>query len=222
MGFLEGQAALQLWGIRLWLSFRCWENKDCEEKVAKCDKTGKSRGWNHSKFTDLFTLASATASGLDSPTGNAPGKSNHWRLSYGWERNNVCSQPPQAQQFPLTHKKRNATVVLPNSNVGKPPCLAENSPTLQAQKTHQAPVSLHLRGAAPGVWDFSSHLGLFPPIPTWLQAQPQGFDVRLFILRAARVVVCISPTGSEGSAASKNHTEAKYKQIPAKMHKMCC
>lgn len=61
----------------------------------------------------------------------------------------------------------------------------ENSPTLHALRTHQAPMSLHLRGAPTAVRDFSFHLGLFPPIPTWLQAQPQGFDVQpelLFVL----------------------------------------
>lgn len=76
MGFLEGQTVLQLWDFRSWLLFRCWKNKDCENKVDKCDKTAKSRGWNNSKFIDLFTPASATASSLDSPMGNAPGKFN--------------------------------------------------------------------------------------------------------------------------------------------------
>lgn len=153
--------------------------------------------WNNSKFTDLFTPASATASSLDSPTGNAPGKSNHWRLSYVWERNNVCSQPSQAQQFPSTHKKRNVTAVLWNSHVGKPPSLAdstENCPRLQAQNPPGS-LSLQMHGAPP-VRVFSSHFGFFPPIPTWLQAQPQGFHVQLFILEAARGAVCISPTGS--------------------------
>lgn len=61
--------------------------------------------------------------------------------------------------------------------MGKPPSLAgrtENSPALQARRSHQAPVSLPLHGAPPGVRGFSSHFGLFPPIPTWLQAQPTG------------------------------------------------
>lgn len=186
MGFLEGQTVLQLWDFRSWLLFRYWKNKDCANKVDKCDKTGKSRGWNNSKFIDLFTPASATASSLDSPMGNAPRKCNHWRLSYVWEKNNVCSQPSQVRQFPLTHKMQNATAVLWNSSVGKPPSLAgrtENSPALQARRSHQAPVSLPLHGAPPGIRGFSSHFGLFPPIPTWLQAQPHGFDVQLFILQ---------------------------------------
>lgn len=52
-------------GYQILAFIQVLEKQRLWKKVGKCDKTGKSRGWNNSKFTDLFTPASAMASSLD-------------------------------------------------------------------------------------------------------------------------------------------------------------
>lgn len=69
------------------------ENQKIVKKIDSSDKTEKNGGWNNSKFTGLFPLPSAMASNLVSPTGNAPGKCNHWGLLCVAEKTSVVGAP---------------------------------------------------------------------------------------------------------------------------------
>lgn len=128
--------------IRNWLLFRCWKTKKLgKKKMDSSDKTEKNCGWNKSKLTGLFTLPSAMASSLASPSWNAPGKWNHWGLLHVSEKNNVCSRCSQVQHFPLTRKR---VQMLSFDKTGMPTSLLDFFSRIPQPKTlqHRSPSRL--------------------------------------------------------------------------------